>query len=116
MIHVYGRSISSEAVHQKVSANLLQSANRDRAGAHSTVSLMEFVRQLKEIHGSYLSANMSSWTMWANAIHAGPIHKQEAMMNDLPPSHLVHLFRSVPTAETDYAIGAERPSNCRQFK
>lgn len=92
MIHIYGRSISSKGVHQKVTAMLLQPADRDRAGAHSIVSLLDFVRQLKNIHGSYLSANTSSWTMWANAIHSGPIHKQESMMNDLPPSHLIHLF------------------------
>lgn len=101
MVHTYGRSVSSKSVHQKVTAMLLQPANRDRAGAHSTVSLLDFVRQLKNIHGSYLSANTSSWTMWANAIHSGPIHKQESMMKYLPPSHLVHLFRSVPTAETE---------------
>lgn len=100
MVHVYGRSISSKAVHQKMTSVLLQPADRDRAGAHSTVSLMEFVSRLKEIHGSYLSAHTSSWTMWASAIHSGPEHKQESMMSDLPPAHLVHLFRSVPTAET----------------
>ncbi len=101
MVHTYGRSVSSKSVHQKVTAMLLQPANRDRAGAHSTVSLLDLVRQLKERHGSYLSANTSSWTMWANAIHSGPIHKQESMIDDLPPAHIIHLFRSVPTAETE---------------
>lgn len=101
MVHIYGRSVSSKSVHQKVTNVLLQPADRDRAGAHSTVSLLDSVRQLKDIHGTYLSANTSSWTMWANAIHNGPIHKQESMMKDLPPSHLIHLFRSVPTAETE---------------
>lgn len=101
LVHVYGRSVASKAIHQKLTAALLQPANRDRAGAHNTVSLMEFVLQLKKIHGGYLSAHSFSWTMWANAIHSGPIHLQELAQHELPPAHLIHLFRSVPTAEAE---------------
>lgn len=101
MVHIYGKGIASKAIHQKMSAALLQPTNRDRAGAHSTASLMEMVQKLKEIHGSYLSGNTSSWSMWANSIHSSPTHRQEALISELPPAHLVHLFRSVPTAEIE---------------
>lgn len=107
MVHVYGRAISSKPVHQKMSSVLLQPANRDRAGAHSTVSQLEFVRKLKQVHGTYLTAHTSSWAMWANAIHSSPAHRQESMMTDLPPAHLVHLFRSVPTAEIEVMQAAQ---------
>lgn len=100
MVHIYGRSVSSKSVHQKVSASILQPADRDRAGANSTVSVIELVQQLKAVHG-YFSAHLSSWAMWANAIQAGPIHKRESLVNELPPPHLVHLFRTIPTSETE---------------
>lgn len=101
MVHIYGKSISSKAIHVKMSAAILEPSQRDRAGAHNTVLLAELARNLKEKHGQYLSANTSSWTMWANAIHAAPMHKQEAMVDDMPPAHLIHLFRSIPTSETE---------------
>jgi len=40
MVHVYGKAISSKAVHVKMTASILQPAKRDRAGAHSTVVLV----------------------------------------------------------------------------
>lgn len=107
MVHVYGKAIASKPIHQKMTAAILQPADRDRAGAHSTVLLTELSQKLKGIHGSYLSGHMSSWTMWANSIHAAPTHKQAAMVNDMPPSHLVHLFRSVPTSETEVLRSAQ---------
>lgn len=99
MVHIYGKAIASKPIHQKMSA-ILQPVDRDRGGAHSTVLLTELAKKLKETHGTYLSGNMSSWTMWANAIHATPTHKQASMVNEMPPAHLINLFRSVPTSET----------------
>lgn len=107
MVHVYGKAIASKPIHTKMTAAILQPTDRDRAGAHSTVMLTELTEKLKEVHGSYLSGNISSWTMWANSIHAAPTHKQASMVNDLPPAHLVHLFRSVPTAETEVMRSAQ---------
>ncbi|XP_037040418.1 uncharacterized protein LOC119077338 [Bradysia coprophila] len=101
LVHVYGKAISSKGIHQKMTSAILQPVDRDRAGAHSTVMLTELAKQLKEIHGHYLSGNMSSWTMWANAIHSAPANRHQSMVNELPPAHLVHLFRSVPTSETE---------------
>ncbi len=101
MVHVYGTAISSKSIHLKMTAAILEPVQRDRAGAHSTVLLIELARNLKEAHGSYLSANSSSWTMWANAIHSSPTHTQEKLMNEMPPPHLIHLFRSIPTSDNE---------------
>lgn len=101
MVHVFGKAVSSKAIHQKMTASILQPVDRDRAGAHSTVMLSELSKKLKETHGSFLSGNMSSWTMWANAIHSAPANRHEAMVNELPPAHLIHLFRSVPTSDSE---------------
>lgn len=80
---------------------VLQPVDRDRTGAHSTATIMELTQKLKEIHGQHLSAIAYSLTMWANSIHAAPSHKQESMVNEMPPPHLIHLFRSIPLCETD---------------
>lgn len=81
--------------------DILLPADRDRAGAHSTVLLTELTQKLKETHGNHFSGYTSSWTMWANSIHAAPAQKQAAMLNELPPSHLVHLFHSVPFSDNE---------------
>ncbi len=108
MAHVYGKAIASKTIHAKVSAAILQPVDRDRAGAHSTVLLMELTQKLKEIHGQHLSGNTSSWTMWSNSIHSAPAHRQEAMVNEMPPPHLIHLFRSVPISETEVMRSAQQ--------
>lgn len=66
IMHIYGTAISSKSIHTKMTAAILEPVHRDRAGAHSTVLLTELARNLKEIHGNYLSANTSSWTMCAS--------------------------------------------------
>lgn len=100
MVHIYGKQISSKSIHQKMAAAILQPADRDRVGAYSTVLLIELVQKLKETH-TYLSGHNSSGTMWANSIHAAPTHKQPEMVNEMPPSHSVHLFHSVPTSDIE---------------
>ncbi len=107
MVHIYGKAISSKAIHVKMTAAILEPSQRDRAGAHNTVLLTDLTRKLKEGHGQYLSANTLSWTMWTNAIHAAPIHKQEAMVTEMPPAHLIYLFRSIPTSETEVMRSAQ---------
>lgn len=107
MVHVYGKAISSKAIHVKVAAAILQPAQRDRAGAHSTVVLVDLARSLKEKHGNYLVAHTSSWTMWANAIHSAPTHRQTEMLDEMPPPHLIHLFRSIPTTDAEKMRSAQ---------
>lgn len=107
MVHIYGKAVASKSIHSKVTAAILQPVDRDRAGAHSTVLLMELTQKLKQIHGQHLSGNTSSWTMWSNSIHAAPAHRQEAMVNEMPPPHLIHLFRSVPISETEVMRSAQ---------
>lgn len=101
MVHIYGKAVSSKPIYQKMSAAILQPVDRDRAGAHSTAMLMELADKLQEMNRTCLSGHISSFVMWANAIHAAPAGRQESMTHEMPPSHLVHLFRSVPTSEAE---------------
>ncbi|XP_037052551.1 uncharacterized protein LOC119086080 [Bradysia coprophila] len=101
-VYSYGKKICNKAAHTKFSAQLLIPEKRDRANADSTVSLMEIVSKLKEIHGTHYSSNHSSWVMWANYIQCAPANEsRERMMNECPPAHLILLFRSVAFSDNE---------------
>lgn len=68
---------------------------------------MELTKKLKKLHGQHLTANTASWTMWANSIHSAPAHKRKTMLNEMPPPHLIHLFRLVPIAEAEILRSAQ---------
>lgn len=87
-------------MHGKFSAKLLLPEQRDRAGADSTVSLMELIAKLKGIHGQHYSANHSVSVMRANFIQSSPANEsRERLTNECPPMHLIHLFRSYPLSD-----------------
>jgi hypothetical protein len=99
LIHTYSRSISAKGVWNKVKKNLIDPENRDRAGASNTQSLKQLADNLMEIHGHHLAGLEISWMIWANAIQSSSAHLQCDMTRELPPSHIIHLFRCVPTSE-----------------
>lgn len=101
-VYSYGKKICNKTLHTKFSAKLLVPAQRDRANADNTVSLMEMVGQLKEIHSLHYSGHHSCWIMWANYIQSSPLNEsRERLMNECPPVHLVNLFRSVPLSDNE---------------
>ncbi len=101
-VYSYGKRICNKTLHTKFSAQLLVPAQRDRANADNTVSLMELVGQLKEIHSLHYSGHHSSWIMWANYIQSSPSNEsRERLKNECPPAHLVNLFRSVPLSDNE---------------
>lgn len=101
-VYSYGKKICNKTLHTKFAAKLLVPAQRDRANADNTVSLMELVGQLKEMHGLHYSGLHSSWIMWANFIQSSPLNEsRERLMNECPPMHLINLFRSVPLSDNE---------------
>lgn len=89
-------------MHTKFSAKLLVPEKRDRANADNTVSLMEMVTKLKDVHSVRYSATHSTWIMWANYIQSAPANEsRERMMNECPPPHLILLFRSVAFSDNE---------------
>ncbi|KAG4065357.1 hypothetical protein HA402_005592 [Bradysia odoriphaga] len=101
-VYTYGKVICNKAMHTKFSAKLLVPERRDRANADSTVSLMEMVGKLKQIHSIHYSASHSIWVMWANYIQcAPPSESRERLLNECPPAHLIALFRSVPFSDNE---------------
>lgn len=99
LVHRYSSSIGSLKVWDRVKKTLIEPENRDRAGAHSTQALRELVDKLKKKHGYNLTAPDISWMAWANSIQSASPNLQEDLINELPPSHIIHLFRSVPVSE-----------------
>lgn len=101
-VYSYGKKVCNKPLHAKFSAKLLIPEKRDRANADNTVSLMEMVGQLKEIHDVHYSAHHSSWVMWANYIQSAPLNEsRERLLSECPPSHLLLLFRSVPLSDNE---------------
>lgn len=99
-VYSYGKKNCNKTLHIKFSAKLLMPAQRDRANADNTVSMMDLVRQLMDKHSIHYSAHHSSWVMWANFIQSSPMNEsRERLMNECPPIHLINLFRSVPVSD-----------------
>lgn len=99
LVHKYSSSIGSLKIWEKVKKTLIDPESRDRAGAHSNQALRELVDKLKQKHGRSLAAPDISWMAWANSIQSAAPNLQEDLVSDLPPAHIIHLFRSVPVSE-----------------
>lgn len=101
LIHVYGMTISNKSIWTKVKKVLIDPELRDRAGADANQALVQLADSLKEIHGNSLTALDGVWRLWANAIQSAPAHSRENLMQELPPVHLIQMFRRVPIGEAE---------------
>ncbi|KAH9142002.1 hypothetical protein AeRB84_013883, partial [Aphanomyces euteiches] len=71
---------------------------RDRAGAAAESLQQDIVTQLKEQWSSHLSGYDSAWRMWAATILKRPRHMHPRLVQEQPPSGMLHYFRSVPNS------------------
>jgi hypothetical protein len=99
-IHVYSKSVSSNALFSVVKKTLLQPERRDRANAATTQSLITLKAELKEKHHQYTAMDIS-WQLWANYILHSEPHLHSTLIEDCPPSHLIHFFSRVPVNEAE---------------
>ncbi|KAG9399021.1 hypothetical protein AC1031_012456 [Aphanomyces cochlioides] len=67
---------------------------RDRAGAAAEQLQQDMVCLLKSKWSTHLEAFDSAWRMWAAAILKRPRHLHARLVEDQPPSNMLHLFRS----------------------
>lgn len=96
LVHKYSSNIGSLKVWDRLKKALIEPESRDRAGAHSNQALRELVDKLKAKHRYKLTAPDISWMAWANSIQSAAPNLQEDLIKELPPSHIIRLFRSVP--------------------
>lgn len=75
---------------------LILPAERDRAGATTTASLLALKDRLKEIHRDSYQSQDINWQLWANYIQSRDAHLQESLVTQAPPAHLIHLFAHAP--------------------
>ncbi|KAH9145000.1 hypothetical protein AeRB84_011060, partial [Aphanomyces euteiches] len=71
---------------------------RDRAGAAAESLQQVIVTQLKDQWSSHLSGYDSAWRMWAATILKRPRHMHPRLVQEQPPSGMLHYFRSVPNS------------------
>lgn len=81
---------------KEVKKQLLDPQQQDRAGAATIILVQDIVAQLKDIHGSTLSASTMAWTMWANYILGKDASEREGLMQSPPPVDYVNLFVRAP--------------------
>lgn len=72
---------------------LMVPENVDRAGAATNNVTEQLAKKLRETHRGNLDGFDTAYYRWANYILSCDAHKQNELINDLPPSHLIQLFR-----------------------
>ncbi|KAH9119972.1 hypothetical protein LEN26_011343 [Aphanomyces euteiches] len=95
-VHKYSNAVSSKALWVNVEKTLILPAQRDRAGATTTASLLALKERLKELHCESYQSQDINWQLWANYIQASDAHLQESLLTQAPPAHLIHLFAHAP--------------------
>ncbi|XP_055522793.1 uncharacterized protein LOC129716974 [Wyeomyia smithii] len=96
VVYRYSDSVLTAHKYHAVESQLLRPAEKDRAGAESNVSLHKLKETLKVSHGNHLTSDDINWSCWANYISTQPTTMREELINQLPPKHLIALFRTVP--------------------
>lgn len=92
-IHSYSLSVQSLQMWMQAENKLIQPAQKDRTGAHSTREAEKLKNQLKEDHSwRYKGVTDIHWAMWANFIQASPAHRRESLAKGSPPDHLSTVF------------------------
>lgn len=89
-IYVHGRLIHSKMAYADILKNLIQPNDADRAGAAPSEQLFAVINRLKA-HHSNMRAHDMAWYRWANEIVKSSRNEDE-MIQDLPPTELIHLF------------------------
>ncbi|KAI9325260.1 hypothetical protein DFJ73DRAFT_870133, partial [Zopfochytrium polystomum] len=92
-VHVHSNAVSNASLWSLMERTLLTPTVKDRSGAANNAAVLAYKTQLKRIHGSHYTAHDIDWYLWANYIamqHAGD---RDRVLNEAPPSHLIHLYR-----------------------
>ncbi|XP_058456449.1 uncharacterized protein LOC131433858 [Malaya genurostris] len=92
LLHVYSLSVNNKSVFKTVCEILLQPEDRDKAGAVTNKALAVLAQKLRDIHSDSWQANNIAWMMWANTICCSAPHRQEELLLEAPPVHLIKLF------------------------
>lgn len=98
-IYTYSVSITSQHIYNILKRSLIDQEVKNRESVCNIQSMVNLIQILKDEHNFHLEGPEIAWTSWANSIQSAPILHQEQMIKDLPPSHLIHLFKSVPKSE-----------------
>lgn len=90
----YSHSLKTKAQVVAYEKALVVARVTDRSGASSTQQTMELKAKLYDIHQNHYRSADINWFAWAVAIEAAEPHLRERMLNEPPPSTIIHLFTS----------------------
>lgn len=97
-VYVFSESVSSATMYDTLRVQLLKPEERDRAGAASNLAVSVLVAELKNLHkASYVSQDVN-WAVWASFLFTKDALERDELKLQGPPPHLIHLFKTVPSA------------------
>ncbi|KAH9089919.1 hypothetical protein Ae201684P_014674 [Aphanomyces euteiches] len=94
----WGNQVNTSNDLQELQDQCILPEARDRAGAAAENLQQDIVTQLKEQWSSHLSGYDSAWRIWAATILKRPRHMHPRLVQEQPPSGMLHYFRSVPNS------------------
>ncbi|KAJ3250154.1 hypothetical protein HK103_003796, partial [Boothiomyces macroporosus] len=94
IVLVYSTTLSKSAQFASYHEKYLAPSRRDRSGAAANVLVEELTERLRDSYGNRYNASGSTWRCWANYLIANFDQNEiDQAAEDLPPQHLIHLFR-----------------------
>ncbi|XP_053687249.1 uncharacterized protein LOC128736785 [Sabethes cyaneus] len=97
-VYVYSESITSANMYDTLRVQLLNPEERDRSGAASNQAVSVLVTELKNLHKGYYISQDINWTVWASFLYTKDALERDELKLQGPPQHLIHLFKTVPSA------------------
>ncbi|KAF0722206.1 hypothetical protein Ae201684_018588 [Aphanomyces euteiches] len=95
IVFKWGNHLNNAADLQQFQEQCIQVPLRDRAGAAAEAMHQLTVSKLKETWSHIFRAYEATWRLWAYAILKKPLHQHDGLIQQPPPSHMLHLFERV---------------------
>jgi hypothetical protein len=109
VVFVYSRNVSTNGSFNILKKNLLDPAIKDRSAAVANQLIDEIIEKLKKTHSHHLTTPQPiGWRIWATFIASKPQHSHDQLVLESPPEHVVVMFRSIPTSESEILCNAQQ--------
>jgi hypothetical protein len=99
-IHIYSRSVCNHSIYNELKESFLINESRNTSVAEVEQAEIELADLLRETHQHTVYApTFMSWRSFARYIMEADASQRDTLIHQLPPHHLMHLFRTIPTSE-----------------
>lgn len=100
LVHVFSKNVTSQAVWNNLKSNFLNRESGGKDGGYQDEAVKELAQLLQEKNVHRLTApTFLPWKQFARYIMKQDISERDKLIQELPPTELMHLFRTIPTNE-----------------